>query len=212
LRLEPGASYHYRLVATSDAGTSRGADFTLTTAGATTVSVSTRQVVYGRFVTLSGTVSSSQAGEKVTVLARRFGESSFRSIATVLTGDRGTWSYATKPTIGTAYQASWKNEPSPAVAVGVRPLVAFRALTKARFSTRVVAARSFAGRTVRLQRRSSLGQWVTLKRLRLNGSSAAIFRAPLPRGLSRLRVVMSVNQAGPGYLAGISRTIRYHRG
>ena len=72
-------------------------------------------------------------------------------------------------------------------------------------------ARSFAGRYVQFQRRSSLGQWVTIKRVRLNTSSAAVFRATPPRGTSSLRIAFSVNQAGAGYLAGISRTIVYHR-
>jgi hypothetical protein len=208
--LAPGTTYHYRLVATSDAGTSQGADLTFTTAGVT-LTAATFRIIYGRSVTLSGAVSSRRAGEKVTVLAQQFGESSFRSIATVTTLDGGIWSYATRPTILTSYQASWKDATSSAAAVGVRPRVSFRVITRARFSTRVAAARSFAGRFVQLQRRSSFGRWATVKRARLNGTSAAILRPRLSRGRSTLRVVMSVNQAGPGYLAGISRSIVYHR-
>jgi phosphodiesterase/alkaline phosphatase D-like protein len=208
--LAPGTTYHYRLIATSDAGMSRGADLSFTTA-AVTLTASTLRIIYGRSVTLSGTVSSKQAGEKVTVLAQRFGESSFSSIATLTTGAGGTWSYPTRPTIRTLYEASWKNATSSPTAVGVRPLVSFHVITRARFSTRVVAARSFAGRFVQLQRRSAR-RWVTVKRVRLGLRSAAIFRASLRGGTSTLRVVMSVNQAGAGYLAGISRTIVYHRG
>ena len=40
---------------------------------------------------------------------------------------------------------------------------------------------------------------------------AKLFRATLPRGTSRLRIAMSVNQAGAGYLAGFSRTIVVRR-
>lgn len=208
--LAPGTTYHYRLVATSDAGTSHGADLTFTTAGVT-LTAATFRVVYGRAVTLSGAVSSRRAGEKVTVLAQQFGESSFKPIATVTTIDGGVWSLATTPTILTSYQASWKDATSSAATVGVRPRVSFRVITRARFSTRVVAGRSFAGRYVQLQRRS-LGRWVTVKRARLDGTSAAILRPSLRRGTSTLRIVMSVNQAGAGYLAGISRSIVYHRG
>jgi hypothetical protein len=50
-----------------------------------------------------------------------------------------------------------------------------------------------------------------VRRVRLNGRSAATFRAALPKGTSRLRVAMSINQAGAGYLAGISRTIVHRR-
>jgi hypothetical protein len=84
-------------------------------------------------------------------------------------------------------------------------------ITGQRFSTKVAAGRSFAGRMVQFQRRSSLGQWVTLKRVRLSSSSSAIFRAALPKGTSSLRIAFSVNQAGAGYLGGASRTIVYHR-
>jgi len=209
--LATGTTYHYRLVATSDAGTSRGADLTFTTATVTLIS-SAQRVIYGRTVMLSGTVSSEQAGEQVTVLAQTFGATSFSSIATVTTGGGGGWSYAAKPAIRALYQVSWRNATSSIAAIGVRPIVSFRALSRARFSTRVVAGRSFAGRLVQLQRRSSLDRWVTVKRVRLNGSSAAIFRARLRRGTSSLRVAISVNQAGAGYLAGISRTLVVHRG
>jgi plastocyanin len=180
-------------------------------AGSLTLSASRLQIVYGGTVTLSGTVSSKQAGEKVAVLAEAYGSSSFASIAGVTTGAGGSWSYTAKPTIRTGYQAKWKNATSATATVGVRPLVTFHVLTGGRFSTKVVAARSFAGRYVQFQRRSSLGQWVTLKRVRLNASSAAVFRATPPRGTSTLRIAMSVNQAGSGYLAGTSRTIVYHR-
>jgi hypothetical protein len=45
----------------------------------------------------------------------------------------------------------------------------------------------------------------------LSRLSGKTFSVQLRRGRSTLRVVMSVNQAGPGYLAGISRTIVYRR-
>ena len=129
--LATGTTYHYRLVATSDAGTSAGADMSFTTA-AVTMRASTLQVVYGRRLTLRGAVSNRQAGERVTVLAQRFGESSFSMIATLTTGADGAWSYAAKPAIRTVYEASWKNARS-APAVGVRPLVSFHVITGARF-------------------------------------------------------------------------------
>jgi hypothetical protein len=47
--------------------------------------------------------------------------------------------------------------------------------------------------------------------VRLGGRSTAIFRLRLPKGKSHVRVSMSVNQAGPGYLAGFSPTITVRR-
>ena len=64
---------------------------------------------------------------------------------------------------------------------------------------------------MQLQRRSATGRWITIKRVRLNASSAALFKVTLPRGRSALRIAMSVNQAGTGYLAGFSRTIVFRR-
>ena len=209
-KLTTGTAYHFRLVAKSDAGTSRGTDETFATTGVT-IRASALSVVYGQRVTLSGAVSSGQSGESVTVYAQPFGTSSFRSIATVLTSASGTWSYAAKPSIRTEYEASWKTAPSSSVVVGVHPLVSLRGLKGARFSAHVATGRSFAGRYVKLQRLSALGQWVTVSMKQLNASSTAIFYPKLPRGTSRLRAAISVNQAGAGYLGGASHTIAYRK-
>jgi hypothetical protein len=208
--LTPSTTYHYRLVATSDAGTGRGADVIFTTVGVTLTRPAQR-VVYGRAVSLSGTVPTTRPGEVVTVFAQAFGEASFNSIATVLTTDGGAWRYLAKPKIGTSYRASWNGGFSAAAAVGVRPAVSFRRTARGRFATHVRGARSFAGHVVQLQRRTSSGRWVTLKRVHLGARSGVTFRASLRVGRSVLRVAMSVNQAGSGYLAGFSRKIVYRR-
>ena len=208
--LTPGTTYHFRLVARSDAGTSLGADVTFATVGVTLTAPALR-VVYGRGILLAGTVPTKRAGESVTVFAQKFGEVSFSSVATVLTAADGTWRYLAKPRIRTLYLASWAGAKSSATAVGVRPAVSLRRNAGGRLSTRVAGARSFAGRLVQLQRRTTAGRWVTIKRVRLGVRSAAVFRATLPRGTSVLRIAMSINQAGDGYLGGFSRTIAYRR-
>jgi hypothetical protein len=209
-RLVSATIYHYRLVAASDAGTSRGADATFTTAGVT-LTAPAAPVVFGRSISLSGTVPTRQARETVTVFAQRYGESSFASVATVLTGDGGAWTYLAQPGIQTTYKAGWSGGLSAPTIVGVRPAVSFRRLATGRFSTRVAARHSFAGRYVQLQRRTASGGWRTVKRVRLNARSATRFRAPLPRGRSVLRIAFSINQAGAGYLGGVSRTMVYRR-
>ena len=209
-RLRAATTYHYRLVAMNSAGTRRGADATFTTAGMT-LAVQAQRVVYGRAVMLSGRVPSGKAGETVTLFAEVFGRGSPRSVATLVTAAGGVWQYLARPPILTSYIASWNGLTSRGVAIGVRPRVRFRRIGTARFFTRVIAARSFRGRRVKLQRLTAAGRWVTVKRVRLKSRSAATFRVRLRRGRSRLRIVMSVNQAGPGYLAGISRTIVYRR-
>jgi plastocyanin len=174
-----------------------------------TVRASTVQAVFNTSVTLSGVISSHAAGEKVTVRSQPHGANGFRKLTDVTTGQGGTWSYTVKPTIRTVYRPEWGNGVNT-VTVGVRPLVTLRILSGNRFSTKVVAARSFAGKFVQLQRRSSFGQWVTVKRMKLNANSAAVMRAKLPSGNSRLRFAFSVNQAGPGYLGGFSRIVVFH--
>ena len=146
------------------------------------------------------------------MLAQRFGEGSFRSIASVVTAADGTWRYLAKPTIRTSYRAGWNGGASPTTTVGVRPAVSLRRTAAGLLTTRAVGTRSFTGRFVQLQRRTAAGRWVTVKRARLNARSAALFRpALLPRGTSTVRIAMSVNQTGAGYLAGFSRTIAYRR-
>ena len=176
-----------------------------------TLTARSRKVVYGRAVMLTGRVPITRSAEQVTVLAQRFGSRSLRPVGIVVTDPLGYWRYLARPTIRTAYSASWNGGSSRTIVIGVRPAVSFRRITNGRFTTRVRAGRSFAGRKVQLQRRTSAGRWVTVRRVRLNRRSAAVIRAPLRRGTSRLRIAISVNQAGRGYLAGISRTIVYRR-
>jgi hypothetical protein len=208
--LRPGTTYHYRLVARNDAGTSRGANASFTTVGVT-LTIPALRVVYGRGILLSGFVPTRRAGETVTVFAQPLGEGSPRSVATVLTAADGSWRWLAKPRIRTSYAAQWAGALSAASVVAVRPAVSLRRTASGPFSTRVRGAHSFAGRTVQLQWRSATGRWITIKRVRLNGRSAALIRATLPRGRSTLRIAMSVNQAGAGYLAGFSRLIVVRR-
>ena len=208
--LSAGTTYHYRLVAKSAAGTVHGSDQTFATTGVT-ITASKPAVVYGQTVALSGAVSTGAAGESVTVYAKPLGLASFASRATLLTTAGGAWSYIAKPPILTQYEVVWKSATSAQVSVGVHPLVTLRALLRARFAVHVAAGRSFAGRSVRLQRLSALGQWVSVGLAPLNASSSVVFRPKLPRGVSRLRAVISVNQAGAGYLGGTSATISYRK-
>ena len=47
---------------------------------------------------------------------------------------------------------------------------------------------------------------------RLSSNSGAVFPATLlPHGTSTIRVAISVNQAGPGYLGGLSRELTVRR-
>jgi hypothetical protein len=75
----------------------------------------------------------------------------------------------------------------------------------------VAAGIQLIGRLVQLQRLEG-GRWVTVAYRHLTTGSNAMFHAvSLPHGPSRIRIAMSVNEAGPGLLAGFSREIPYRR-
>jgi plastocyanin len=179
---------------------------------AVTLGASLPIIVYGQQVTLSGVVSSGNANEKVTLYAQPFPQTSFQELTTVLTATGGGWNLILSPSprIFTQYQARWNGRVSATVGVQVRPRIRL-AYRNGRFITRVESATSHAGRFVLAQRLSRFGQWVTLKKVRLGARSGAIFRMRLPHGKSRIRIAMSVNQAGGGYLAGFSPTITVRR-
>jgi plastocyanin len=169
-------------------------------------------VVFGESVVLAGTVSNAKANETVTIYQQPYPQSSFEQLATVLTTTGGAWSYVlrTAPRILTQYEAKWNGRTSAIVTLSVQPRITL-GYRFGKFRTRVYAATSHVRRFVQAQRLSRFGQWVTLKKVRLGRNSAAAFKLTLPRGRSRIRIAMSVNQAGAGYLAGFSPTITVRR-
>ena len=207
--LAPATTYHYRLLAKSDAGTTAGADATFTTSGVT-LTVLARQVVFGGRITLSGVVPTHQAGEQVVIFAQSYGGGSFQSRSTVLTGLNGAWAYIAQPRITTAYEASWRGGMSAPVSIGVHPSITLHQKATRRFVVKVAGGRTFAGRLVQVQRRSN-GHWSTIKRVRLGARSRADFRVSLPKGRSTVRIALSVNQAGAGFLGGKSRALTVKR-
>ena len=187
-KLVAGTTYHYRLVATSSAGTTYGSDVTFTTVSAVTIAASTLQIVYGSAATLSGAVASRASGVKVSILAQPFGSTSLTSVGTATTGAGGSWTLKVKPKIETSYKASTPDGLSAPIGISVRPAVSLRLITGKRFSTRVVAGKSFKGKTVQLQRLLPGNRWQTiakakaerqvLRDLRLDQASARHLERP----------------------------------
>jgi plastocyanin len=217
--LGPGKTFSHHFTA---AGTYRYHDGlnaavrgTVTVTGpppAVTIGVSLPIIVYGQQVTLSGTVSSGNANEKVTIYQQPYPQTSFAELTTVLTTTNGAWNLVLTPSpkILTQYQAKWTGRTSVTVGVSVRPRIRLTQ-RNGKFTTIVQSGASHAGRSVLAQRLSRFGQWVTLKKVRLGGQSSAVFRLTLPKGKSRIRVAMSINQAGAGYRDGYSPTITVRR-
>lgn len=214
--LRPGRTYSFTFEV---AGTYRYRDAlvptstgTIRVAGAPpalTLATSLPQITYGTQITLSGQINSKKAGENVQVNYQPYGQGSELVLATLITGADGVFSYNVTPKILTTYRATWKTASSLPVQTAIAPSISFGRMNG--FVTRVYAGRSMARKQVQLQRFSSFGQWVTIKRVTLDLNSRARFQATLPFGPNRLRIAMSVNQAGAGYLAAFSREITWRR-
>jgi plastocyanin len=168
-------------------------------------------VTFGDTVTLGGKVSSGKPSEQVVIYGKPYGQVSYVQLATVLTADGGLWSYTVKPELLSTYQAQWKNLKSAEIQTAVEPKLTLKRIG-AWFVVRVDAARSFKNHWVYVQRRSALGQWVNVKKVIIGTAKTQRFKVRvLPAGLSRLRLFMTVNQAGVGYLASDSNTLLVRR-
>jgi hypothetical protein len=161
-------------------------------------------------VRLTGTISSTKAGETIRVLAREFGDIAAFPVATATTGAGGTWSAVVRPEVETVYTASTATTTSTPHVVAVHPRVGL-GFQRGVFSTKVTGASSFAGKVVFFQRQAANSRWVTLQRVVLDVNSVARFNAKLPKGVSVVRAYISRAQAGEGFLEGTSQTRRFTR-
>jgi len=175
-----------------------------------TLAATSQFVVFGDKVTLSGAVSNHKSGEQVTIYYQPYPQPNLIQLATVLTGTDGAYSYIVTPQIATNYQATWKGAYATPTSVQVQPR-----LTIGRNNGWILHAyggRTFAGRAVQFQRlNTATGQWVTLKKALLNAKSSTKFTLKLPKGMNQLRVSMSVNQAGAGFLGAISPVVKWRQ-
>jgi plastocyanin len=170
-------------------------------------------VIFGGAITLSGAVSSRQAGQSVTITVDPAGEPSRR--IEVETGNGGEWSLRAQPRIRTQYRAQWRNSTSAVFTVQVRPRVSLRKVGRNAFAVIVVAADSFAGKRVDIRRQRSRTnrslRTVTRVTLRENPRSETIaqrtFRLRVRRGF-RMRAFLPQSQAGANYVSSQSNLIR----
>ena len=175
-----------------------------------TLLASTGSVVFGDKVTLSGLVSNHQPNEQVTIFYQPYPQPNPIQRAIVLTTTGGAFSFVVSPQILTTYQATWKGAFATPTTIQVQPR-----LTIGRSGAWLLHAyggRSFAGRSVQLQRLNTLtGQWVTLAKVQLDRRSGARVVVTLPKGLNHLRLAMSVNAAGAGLLGGTSPVLNWRQ-
>ena len=182
-----------------------------------TLAAKPQLVIYGGNVTLTGTLSNQKVGENVDVLAAPCGQTAATKVTTVQTTTAGAFTAVVRPLKNTVYTVKVKNTTSNAVSEKVRPKLRLRKLAAHRYSLRVFAAQSFAGRYGTFQRfNGTLGRWVTVKRVLLRANSTGVaptvissvaFRSTI-RPLLKVRVVLPQLQVGSCYRPGRSNVIR----
>jgi plastocyanin len=174
-----------------------------------TMTASAPIVEFGTKATLSGVVSSHAAGEQVTIYYQPYPQTNLIQRTVLLTTTGGAWSFIVGPQILTTYEAVWKGAYATPTTIQVEPHLSLG--RNGAWIIHAAGGHSFAGRAVQFQRLNSLtGQWVTLAKPLLNAkSSARITSVVLPKGMNHLRVTMSVNQAGAGFLGAIGPTLNW---
>ncbi|MBA3567421.1 MAG: cupredoxin domain-containing protein [Actinobacteria bacterium] len=173
-------------------------------------------VVYGGKSTLAGTLSNQKVGENVVVLAQPCGQTAATKVTTVQTTTGGAFTAVVQPLKTTVYTVKVKSTTSPTVAVKVRPRLRLRKLAPHRYSLRVFAAASFAGKYATFQRyNGTLRRWVNFKRVLLRANSTGVaptvissvtFRSSI-RARLKIRVLLPQRQVGTCYVAGRSNVI-----
>ncbi len=165
-------------------------------------------VTYGTSITLSGAISTGAANQSVEIDATPYGQASAVQLVVLKTGTNGSFSYSVEPKLYTTYVARWNNTASGTVLVQIAPKAQLLTGKNGYMKAVITAPVSMAGKHVSLQRLSSFGQWVSLSNLTLGSLGGKIFKpaAYLPKGISHIRVFLSVNQAGLGLLAAHSGT------
>jgi hypothetical protein len=209
-----GGKFNYR--DPSQAGSFRG---TVTVTGpktSVTLSPSPRLAAFAAPVTLSGVVSSQQAGEAVAVQAQECGKTTFARLGEATTTAGGNWTFIVKPALNTVYRARWRTTDSATATVNVKPRMRLARL-RSRFTVRVTAAQPFTGKLVVFQRyRPAVKRWATQKRVALGAAktptagtvvTSVAFRSRVRRGW-RVRALLPQPQAGTCYVSVASNTLR----
>jgi plastocyanin len=165
-------------------------------------------VVYGTSITLTGTISTGAANQSVELDQQPYGQASASQIAIVKTGAGGTFSWTITPSLYTTYTARWNNVTSASVVAQVAPKMKLIPGGSGYMKAEISSPVSLWHRHVSLQRLSPFGQWVNIANLTLGQLNGRLFRptAYLPKGVSHIRVFLSINQAGIGLLAAHSGT------
>ncbi len=174
-----------------------------------------QESIFSNKVTLTGELSSKKAGVDVVVLATPCGRVTPTKVATVQTTAGGEYTTDLRTARNTVYTVQVGSTNSPEAEVNVAPRLRLGRVAAHRYSLRVFAAQSFAGKFATFQRFNG-SRWISVKRVRLAKNATNI----LPTVISsvsfrwnnakrpKVRALLPQGQAGSCYLAGASNEIR----
>jgi hypothetical protein len=223
--LKPGGTYSFTFTKAGrygivDPRQGRDNRMTVTVTAASSFSVTLLAArslaVYGNRVTLSGIVSTGQANEQVSILARACGAATPVKLATVATTAGGAYSALVAPLRNTVYTAQVKTVTSSGANVFVKPRLTLVKPARGRFSVTARASTSLSGRAVVLQRwNAALRRWVNVRSALLVKGPAATAPTVLSRATlrasvkarTRLRVSISQFQVGTCHRPTVSNVI-----
>jgi plastocyanin len=180
-----------------------------TNSRAVTIAGSRNVGIFGDAMTLSGTISSKQPGQHVTVAATPATGPAFTY--DVVTGANGNWSLQVQPRSTTTYKATWDTATSNAFVVNLRPRLTFQKVGRHQYLVVVLAARSMAGKQLDIARRIG-GKYVTYTHAtitsiaRTSTTSVAYFVTVVRPG-THLRAFLPKSQVGSDYLDGHSNFV-----
>jgi plastocyanin len=174
------------------------------------VGASTPIAIYGNQIHVGGAISPAAVGDTVTIWAQPSGTASFVKLADVQTTTNGVWDYVTTPQALTSYKATWKGKTSAIIQVAVQPRLRIQKI-RSWFVARV-QPNQYGGHWVYVQRLNRFGEWISLKKVGLNAQSAKRFKLRnLPRGINKVRIFITTNQAGSGFFHGPSPSLSFRR-
>jgi hypothetical protein len=222
--LQPHTTYHFRLVAFSTAGTTRGGDRTFKTLQVPTVltiSASPNPVVYGGTVAITGALTGpGVAGKTLALQGKPFPFTGpFQQVGnSVLTNALGAYEFIVAPTVTTQLRVLDQSKPSVTSAIAIQGVALATTLHvrrshrhpgRFRFSGRVAPAR--VGNAVLIQRRKHK-RWKTVRVALTRTGTATHSRFSRRLRLHRAGKFRAVvKTAGGDYADGVSRSVRVRK-
>jgi hypothetical protein len=213
--LQPGTTYHYRLVGTNGSGTVAGKDKAFTTRPALSISTSSATVLWGRGVTISGQVfGATVGGITVSLQENAYPFGGYADVSTTTTDATGHYLFIRPVLVNTAWRVIAQVKPSGASATAFayeQDYVTLKASTSRPKRRKSVLFTGFTqppriGGDVLIQRLGSRG-WRTVLRakqaptpqpssgsfaVRLRHVVSGAYRAYLPGGFDHLPGTSSV--------------------